>query len=154
LILIIVPRDGHVDHRRFHPARQEETMKTSHVIGLSILAGVALGATAIQGLHAQAKPPVYGIVDFSEITDPAGYAALGGRTSAAAASEMKDFGGRFLARTENITALDGTPPKRFVIIAFDNAEKAQAWYNSPEQKQVNEIRTKTTKSRVFMVEGM
>ena len=67
---------------------------------------------------------------------------------------MKDFGGHFLARTESITALDGTPPKRFVINAFDSTEKAQAWYNSPEQKQVNEIRTKTTKSRVFMVEGM
>lgn len=129
-------------------------MKTPHLIGLSMLAGVALGAIAIQGLHAQAKPPVYVIVDFSEITDPAGYAALGGRTSAAAASVMKDFGGRFLARTESITALDGTPPKRFVINAFDSTEKAQAWYNSPEQKQVNEIRTKTTKSRVFMVEGM
>ena len=129
-------------------------MKTPLVIGLSMLAGLALGATAIQGLYAQARTPVYVIVDFSEITDPGGYAALSGRTSAAAASVMKDFGGRFLARTESITALDGTPPKRFVISAFDNAEKAQAWYNSPEQKQVNEIRTKTTKSRVFMAEGM
>jgi uncharacterized protein (DUF1330 family) len=129
-------------------------MKTPYVIGLSLLAGVALGTSVIQGLYAQAKPPVYVIVDFSEITDPAGYAALGGRTSAAAASVMKDFGGRFLARTETITALDGTPPKRFVINAFDNAEKAQAWYNSVEQEQVNEIRKKTTKSRVFIVEGM
>jgi hypothetical protein len=41
-------------------------MKAPHVIGLSMLAGVALGATAIQGLHAQAKPPVYVIVDFSD----------------------------------------------------------------------------------------
>jgi uncharacterized protein (DUF1330 family) len=152
LILIIAPATGHADLRRCHPAKKEETMKAPHVIGLSMLAGVALGATAIQGLHAQAKPPVYVIVAFSEITDPAGYAALGGRTVAGAASVMKDFGGHFLARTESITALDGTPPN--IINAFDNAEKAQAWYNSPEQKQANEIRSKTTKSRAFMVEGM
>jgi hypothetical protein len=35
----------------------------SHVIGLSLLVGVALGASAIRGLHAQAKPPVYVIID-------------------------------------------------------------------------------------------
>jgi uncharacterized protein (DUF1330 family) len=33
------------------------------------------------------------------------------------------------------------------------AEKAQAWNNSPAQKEVNATRMKTTKSRVFIVEG-
>jgi hypothetical protein len=31
------------------------------------------------------------------------------------------FNGQFLACTEKITALDGTPPKRFVVISFDSA---------------------------------
>src|SRR5271168_763560 len=29
---------------------------------------------------------------------------------------------------------DGTPPKRFVVIAFDNMDKAKAWSTSPSQK--------------------
>jgi uncharacterized protein (DUF1330 family) len=128
-------------------------MKTRHVIGLSALAGIALGAVAVQGLHAQAKPPVYYVVDIGEITDPAGYEAIGGRSNAAAVQAFQDFGGQFVSRTANITALDGTAPKRFIVTRFDSAEKATAWYNSAEQRKVNEIRMKTTKSRAFLVEG-
>jgi uncharacterized protein (DUF1330 family) len=120
-----------------------------------MLAGAALGATAIQGLHAQAKPPVYQVTVIDEITDPAGFAAVGGRSNAAAAQTFKDFGGQYISRTNQITAFDGTPPKRVIIIRFDSAEKAKAWYDSPEvQKNVQQVRMKTTKSRVFLVEGM
>jgi hypothetical protein len=31
-------------------------------LGLTLLAGVAIGVTAIQGLHAQAKPPAYVVI--------------------------------------------------------------------------------------------
>jgi hypothetical protein len=34
-------------------------MKIRYVVALSLLTGVAIGGAAIQGLHAQAKPPVY-----------------------------------------------------------------------------------------------
>ena len=34
-------------------------MKTKYTIALSMLAGMAAGAVAVQSLHAQAKPPVY-----------------------------------------------------------------------------------------------
>jgi uncharacterized protein (DUF1330 family) len=42
-------------------------------------------------------------------------------------------GGHYVARTAadgEITALDGIPPQRVILIAFDSAEKAQAWHNS------------------------
>ena len=129
-------------------------MKTVRVIALSMLAGAALGATAVRGLHAQAKPPVNVITDISEITDPAGQEANRGRSTADVQAVIKKFGGRYLARTEKITALDGTPPKRIIIWSFANAETAQAFYNSPEEKKVDEIRMKTTKSRSFIVEGL
>ena len=129
-------------------------MKTSYVIGLTLLAGVALGASAIQGLHAQAKPPVYAIVLIDEIIDPATDAANAARTNEAAAAVFKDTGGRVVVRSSKITGLDGSTPKRVIIARFDNAEKAQAWWNSPKQKEVNDIRMKSTKSRVFVVEGM
>ncbi len=50
-------------------------------------------------------------------------------TNATAAAVFKEFGDRYIARTQNVTTFDGTAPKRF-IIAFDNADKARAWNNS------------------------
>jgi uncharacterized protein (DUF1330 family) len=127
-------------------------MKANYKLALSLLAGTALGAAAIQGLHAQAKPPVYAVVDISAITDPEGYKAIGQVPNAN--MPLAEQGGRYIARTEKITALDGIAPKRFSVIAFDSPEKAQAWYNSPGQQKINEIRQKTTKARVFFVEGL
>src|SRR5450759_5273286 len=129
-------------------------MKPRYVLGLSMLAGVAFGAIAVQGLNAQAKPPVYWVGDISAVTNPEGDKANTKRTTESVVALLKDFGGRYLSRTTKITARDGTAPKRFIIIAFDSAEKAKGWYNSPDQKKVNEIRMKTTKSRSFIVEGM
>jgi uncharacterized protein (DUF1330 family) len=136
-------------------------MKTRYVIGLSVAAGVALGAIAIQGLHAQAKPPgflvakppVYFVADIDEVTNPEGWKSNSERSTGTAAELIKGFGGRYLTRTGQITALDGTAPKRLIIIMFDSVEKAQAFYNSPAQNNVNEIRMKNTNSRAFLVEG-
>ena len=47
-------------------------MKTRYVIALSLLAGTALGAAAVQGLHAQAKPPVYYVAEI-DVTDLDGW---------------------------------------------------------------------------------
>ena len=129
-------------------------MKTNYKVALALVAGAAIGGAAIQGLHAQAKPPAYYVVDISDVTDPDGYKVLSQRPPAVAAAGMQEFGGRFLARTDKITTLDGTAPKRFVIITFDDVEKANAFNNSTNQKEVNAIRIKTTKSRSFIVEGM
>jgi uncharacterized protein (DUF1330 family) len=129
-------------------------MKTRYKVALAMLAGVGIGGAAIQAIHAQAKPPVIVVVDISDITDPDGFKAIGQRTNEAAAAVFGELGGRYLARTANITAFDGAPPKRFVLISFDSMEKAKAWNNSAAQKEVNAVRTKTTKSRVFVVEAM
>ena len=40
-------------------------MKTRYTVALSMIAGAALGAAAIQGLHAQAKPPVYAVAEIT-----------------------------------------------------------------------------------------
>jgi uncharacterized protein (DUF1330 family) len=129
-------------------------MKTNYKIAIALVAGVTIGGAAIQGLHAQAKPPVYLVVDISEVTNPEDWKAVTGRPMTALDTIMKDFGGRYLIRTDKITALEGTASKRLILIAFDNVEKAKGWYNSAEQKKVNENRMKNTKSRAFIVDGM
>jgi hypothetical protein len=48
-------------------------MKTKYTVALSMLAGMAVGAVAVQTLHAQAKPPVY-MIALNEVTDGDRYA--------------------------------------------------------------------------------
>jgi uncharacterized protein (DUF1330 family) len=127
-------------------------MKSTYKVAIALAAGAAIGGVAIQGIHAQAKPPVYVVIDIGEVTDAEGLKANTDRPVASTPTAMQ--GGRYLTRTDKITALDGTPPKRMIIIAFDSPEKAQAWNNSADQKKVNEVRAKSTKSRSFIVEGM
>jgi uncharacterized protein (DUF1330 family) len=119
--------------------------------GLTLLAGIAIGATAIQGLHAQAKPPTYAVVAVRKVNDAATY-KTGVLDKAAAV--IAAAGGHFVVRTDKITSLDGTPPVRFVLIAFDSPEKAQAWHNSAAMKEIDAVRMKTTDSLSFIVEGM
>ena len=126
-------------------------MKSNHKTVVALVAGAAIGGAAIQGLHAQAEPPAYVVTYISDITDPEGFKALPPK---AGPETLAPFGGKYLIRTENITALEGTAPKRFVVIAFDSAAKAKAWKESAGAKEINSIRLKTTKSSQFLVEGM
>jgi uncharacterized protein (DUF1330 family) len=128
-----------------------ESMKTNHKLAIALVAGVAIGGAVIQGLHAQATPPAYVVVDISDITDPQGFKAIPPKSGP---ETLAPFGGRYLIRTEKIIALDGVAPKRFVVIAFDSVEKAKAWKASPSAQEVDVIRDKTTKSSQFLVGGM
>jgi uncharacterized protein (DUF1330 family) len=120
-------------------------------IGFSMLAGAALGAAAIGGLHAQSKGPgAYAIIDLSQINDRESFTQ---QVLKKAEPIILGGGGKFVTRTEKISALDGTPPQRFVIIAFDNADKAKAWYSSPAWKEIDAARKKFTNSRLFVVDA-
>ncbi len=115
-----------------------------------MVAGIAIGAAAIQGLHAQAKPPAYVVVPILQITDAETFKKIGPIAGPATAAA----GGHYIIRADKMTQLDGTPPARLVVIAFDSVEKAQAWANSAAIKEVNALRAKSTKSLSFIVEGV
>lgn len=119
-------------------------------VTLAVVAGAALGAVAMHGLQAQPKPPVYAVIEVARITDAAAYATIGPRGG----PSVVPFGGKFLARTDRITPADGHPPERYVVIAFDTLEKAQAWRDSPAMKEIWAIQEKSSRSRIFFVEGM
>jgi uncharacterized protein (DUF1330 family) len=125
-------------------------MKTHYTVALAMLAGIGLGAIAVNGLNAQGKAPgAYVVVDISAINNPDVFKTL----FPIAGKAIDEFGGKYTMRTENITGLDGTAPKRFVVIAFDSMDKAKAWHGSAGMKQVDEIRLKSTTSRSFIVDG-
>ena len=124
-------------------------MLTRYRKTLVALSAITVCATAITGLHAQSKPPVYAIIDISEISDVDAYVKA---VSAAEPKASNAAGGRFVIRSNKATALDGGAPNRFVVIAFESEEKAKAWYAAV--KNVNDVRMKVAKSRAFLVEGL
>ena len=123
-------------------------MRPNHGLAIALAAGVALGAAGVEGLSAQSRPPTYYVVDFSEVTDPEGFKAL---APIATPEILAGFGGKYVVRSQDITAVEGVAPKRFVVIAFDTPEHAKAWSEQPGPKA---IRAKTAKSRSFIVGGL
>ena len=123
-------------------------MQSRYALTLAMLAGFGLGAVAVQGLNAQGTAPrAYAIVDVTEINDPRTFNALLPKEQQAVTAA----GGRYVTRTNDITAIDGVAPLRFVIIAFDSMSRANSWKESPAQITVNKERIESTKSRAFIV---
>ncbi len=127
-------------------------MKTNYKVAIALVAGAAISGAVIQGLHAQAKPPAYIVIPILKVNDAAAFKA-GVVDRAMAAEQLKAAGGHYVIRSQKFTSIDGTPPERLVIIAFDSVEKAKAFLDTPAQKEVNAVRRKTTNSLQFIVEG-
>jgi uncharacterized protein (DUF1330 family) len=126
-------------------------MKTHYTVALSMFAGAALGAAAIQGLHAQAKPPIYSVAEIN-VTNLDAYLK---EYAPLAQAGIKAGGGRLLAAGQNVTSVEGQPPaSRVAIQAWDSIEKLQAWRNSAAFKEARQIGDKYAKFRTFTVEGL
>jgi uncharacterized protein (DUF1330 family) len=127
-------------------------MNTSYKIALAALAGIGIGAAAIHELHAQAKPPAYVVIAIRSIKDADAFKT--GVIDKATPSLVTSAGGRYVVRSQTVKSLDGPSPQRFVILAFDSVEKAQAWQDSPAVKDITAPRIKSTDSLSFIVEGV
>ncbi len=126
-------------------------MKTNHKLTLAVLAGVSIGVAGATAIHAQqAKvPPAYVIAEL-EVTDPATFPKYGEKVPETVAA----FNGHYIVRGGKTQSLEGEPPKRMVVIAFDSAEKARGWYDSPAYQAIKPIRQSSAKTRSFIVEGV
>ena len=126
-------------------------MNRHMTIGLSMLAGAALGAGVIQALHAQARPLAYNIAEVT-ITDQDGYTK---EYLPLITKAITDAGGKFLARGgKTVSFMGAAPAPRVVVIQFDNLDKLQAFYDSAETKAAQAIGSKVSTQRVFGVEGV
>ena len=72
--------------------QRSQFMKQYFGLGLAMLAGTVIGAAAVSGLHAQAKPPVYLITEI-DVTNPEAY---GTEFAPKAQATIKAAGGRFV----------------------------------------------------------
>lgn len=131
-------------------------MRLHHKVAAAMLAGVALGAVAVQELHAQMKSPVYYIVEI-DVGDPDAYAS---EFASRAQAAIRKSGGRFLAvggvgsSIGKVTALEGNPPKRVVVQLWDSVEQLKAWRASPEYQEIRKIGEQYAKFRSFAVDSL
>jgi len=66
---------------RFTNNSKESDMNRPIVLGLAMLAGAAIGATAVNGLHAQNKAPgAYAVLDLRAINSPDVFKTLPSKT--------------------------------------------------------------------------
>lgn len=125
-------------------------MKTAFVLGVGIVIGVGIGATFVQGLHAQSKAPVYLIAE-NDVTNPEAYAK---EYLPKAQPLIKQHGGRYVAAGK-ATPFAGDPPKsRVVILQWDSMEQLKGWFDSPEYREARKLGEKYAKFRNFAVEGV
>jgi uncharacterized protein (DUF1330 family) len=120
-------------------------------VGLAMIAGAALGAAAVQTLHAQATPPAYNVAEIT-IKDQDGdnkeYLPL-------VAKAITDAGGKFIVRGGKTISYEGVAPApRVVVVQFENLDKLQALYNSAAYKDAIAVGDKYSTQRIFGVEGI
>ena len=127
-------------------------MKTKYTVALSMLAGVAIGAVAVQGLHAQAtKLKAYSI---GEIIPIAG-ATISPSYLAAARKALADAGGRSMGTLKGrIFHAEGeAPPIGVAMTEWDRADAARAFFQSKVWKDLAPEGEKTAKTiRRYIVE--
>jgi len=118
---------------------------------MTLLAGIAIGAVAFQGLHAQgAKQKAYSISEL-EILDASAHAAY----VPVARKALEAAHGRSLRTTTGrIDQIDGAPaPKNVALVEWDSVDDALAFYKSKAWTDLAPQRDKGTKAiRRYVVE--
>jgi uncharacterized protein (DUF1330 family) len=131
---------------------RETPMKSNYKVPIALVAGAAIGAAAIQGLHAQATPPGY-VVSEVDVTNQEAFVKE--YTPLAVKATGQGAGFKALARGGKVVAIEGTPPKsRIIISAFASLDAAVAAYNSPAYKEARAVGSKYGTFRIYAVEGL
>jgi uncharacterized protein (DUF1330 family) len=126
-------------------------MKTYCMVALAALGGAGIGGLAVQGIHAQAKPPAYHIAEI-DVTNEDVYNK---EWAPKAGATVKAAGGVYLVRGTNIERLEGAAPKRVLITKWENIDKLTAWRESEAYMRTLPILDKAVKSvRSYAVEGV
>ena len=125
-------------------------MKPGWIVALSMLAGIALGAVAIQTLHAQAKPPVY-MIAINEISNQEGYTK---EYVPPAQKSVKDHGGAYVAAGPGTQVIGNLPNGPVVILRWESMEALRTWLNSPDFQAALKIGEKYAKYNIVAVDGV
>jgi uncharacterized protein (DUF1330 family) len=126
-------------------------MRSNYKIAMVLLAGVAIGAVAVQGLHAQgAKLKAYAIAEFEPLDTSARAAGL-----PAARKVIEAANGQSLRTTAGrVVQIEGGPaPKSVGITEWPSVDEAVAFYKSKAWTDIAPQRDKFAKViRRYVVE--
>jgi uncharacterized protein (DUF1330 family) len=126
-------------------------MRTRYTVALAVITGFGLGAVTVEGLRAQAKPPVYVIAEI----DVQNVEAYTKEYAPRAQALIKQHGGRFLAAGQKVTSLEGAAPKaRVAVQVWDSMERIKTWRDDPQYWELRKIGNQYATFRIFTVEGM
>jgi uncharacterized protein (DUF1330 family) len=126
-------------------------MKTYHTVVLAMFTGVGIGGLAVQGIHAQAKPPAYYIVEIDVKNED----IFNKQWAPKADETIKKAGGTYLVRSTAIEGIEGPVPKLVLISKWDNIDHLTAWRLSETYWRTLPILDKATRSvRSYTVEGI
>ena len=126
-------------------------MHTKSKIMIAVVVGVAIGAAATQGLHAQAKLKAYSISQ-NVITDDTAVAKYLPAVRKAAIAD--NHGKSLLTLRGRVVPIEGAaPPSNVGIVEWDSVDDALAFFKSPAWKAFDAERDKAQKTTTrFVVE--
>lgn len=94
--------------------------------------------------------PAYVLVDI-DVKDPERYEEY----KRMAPSSIAAYGGRYLVRGAPVEQLEGSwRPQRLVVLEFPTAERARAWWSSPEYAEARALRHAIADAHMILVEGV
>ena len=110
-----------------------------------------MAAAALMPLAANAEAPKAYIIAEIEVFDTAAYENY----KTAVVPIVAKYGGRYIVRGGQIKPIQADAPRgRVVVLEFANLAAAEAFLKSDEYRPVADIRHKTAKSRIMIVEGI
>ena len=118
-----------------------------------VVAGVGAAALSPWSLAQQQNRPAYVIVERLATT---GDESVQEEYAKRARDILPRYGGRYLARSQRNTQLegDGAAPCCIAILEFPSADAAKRWYDSPENQAASKIRQSGAKFRLVEIEGL
>jgi uncharacterized protein (DUF1330 family) len=127
-----------------------KAMQSKYKLMLTAIGAFALGAAAMQGLHAQIKPPAFAIAEIA-VKDEAGYK---NDFLPKIQPIIKEHGGKYLAGGFNKTwtQIGEEPPNRVVLIQYDSMDAFKKYAEATttmikESKYIDKV-------RIYAVEGV
>jgi uncharacterized protein (DUF1330 family) len=125
-------------------------MKAACIVPLSMVAGVALGAAAIQKLHAQAKSSAVYMIAINEVSNQEGYTK---EYVPPAQKSVKDHGGVYVAAGPGTQVTGNLPNGPVVILRWESIEALQSWRNSTDFQAALRIGEKYAKYNIIAVDA-
>jgi uncharacterized protein (DUF1330 family) len=124
-------------------------VRNSFKIAIATVAGAVIGAAAVQGLHAQAKPKAYMVAEFEHVGD------ISSDYLTKVRAAMGPYGHSLKTLKGRTIPIEGSaPPPNVALIEFNSVEAAQEFFKTPAWTDGNAERTRSEKLiRRYLVEA-